>query len=59
MRTFGKYRSMAVKHKDLAAKIREMEKKYDKSFMVILQALEKLLEDPPEPKKQPIGFNTK
>jgi hypothetical protein len=59
MRTFGKYRSMAVQHKDLAAKIKDMEKKYDKSFLVIFKALEKLLEDPPEPKKQPIGFNTK
>jgi hypothetical protein len=59
MRTFGKYRGMIASNKELAKKIQDLEKKYDKSFRVIFQALERLLEEPKEPKKQPIGFNTK
>lgn len=59
MRTFGKYRSMLAQNKDLAQKVKEMEKKYDRSFKVVFDALEKLLEEPQAPKKQPIGFNIK
>ncbi len=59
MRTFGKYRSMIASNRDLAKKIGELEKKYDKSITVILAALEKLMAEPEKPKKQPIGFNVK
>lgn len=59
MRTFGKYRSMLANNKDLAMKLKELEKKYDKRFGVIFEVLERLMEEPPSTKKQPIGFNTK
>lgn len=51
-------------YKDLVRKIEELEKKFnkhDENFVVIFQAIRKLLEAPKEPrkKKMPIGFCVK
>lgn len=58
MRTFSKIREMLLSHKDLSRKIDEMEKKYDKNFSVVFEALRKLLSPPPGPKRE-IGFHVK
>lgn len=58
MRTFAKLREMILSHKDLQAKINEMEQKYDKNFSVVFEALRELLTPPEKPKRQ-IGFHAK
>ncbi|MGH2566695.1 MAG: hypothetical protein ACRDGA_00020, partial [Bacteroidota bacterium] len=45
-------------HKDLARKLEELEKKYDKQFAVVFQAIKELM-TPPEPSKRDIGFRVK
>jgi hypothetical protein len=62
MRAFVKLREFLLTHKELAQKIEELERKYDRKFLVVFEAIKKLLEPipdppaPPEPKKPPIGF---
>jgi hypothetical protein len=57
MRTFSKLRELMAEHKDLRLKIEEMEKKYDKQFQLVFNAIKKLLTPPPEKPKRPIGFH--
>ena len=56
MRAFTKIREMLQVHKALWRKIEEMEKKYDRKFKVVFNALRQLLE-PPEKPKPKIGFH--
>lgn len=60
MRTFTKLREMLGNNKALKQKIEAMEKKYDHQFKIVFQAIKKLLELPPPPKKHKplIGFHT-
>ena len=58
MRTFGRLREMIATHKDLARKLKDLEKKYDKKFAVIFEAIRQLMESP-ESKSRPIGFQAK
>ena len=55
MRTFTKLRRMILTNQDLRRKIEGMEKKYDKQFAIVFEAIRQLL----EPKKQTrvIGFH--
>lgn len=55
MRTFTKLREFSITHKELRAKIYEMENKYDKKFRIIFDAINRLLK-PPKVKKREIGF---
>lgn len=55
MRAFTQLRRMLLTNVDLRRKIEAMEKKYDKQFAVIFQAIRELLEPPEKPKHQ-IGF---
>ena len=57
MRTFVALRRLALTYVGLKRKIEAMEKKYDGQFAVVFEALKKLLEPPPVPKKPPIGFH--
>jgi hypothetical protein len=60
MRAFVKLRELLLTHKDLAEKIAELEKKYanhDDKIQLIFEAIKKLLEPPPVPKKPPSGFS--
>ena len=53
MRVFTKLREIAVSHKDLARRIEELERKYDKKFVLIFEAIKRLIETPeklPKPK---------
>ena len=55
MRTFTKLREMIESNKDLKRKIEEMEKKYDKQFQMVFEAIKKLIEPELKPKRK-IGF---
>ena len=57
MRAFVVLRRMSLTYEALRRKIDSMEKKYDGHFKVVFEALKKLLEPPPVPKKRPIGFH--
>src|SRR6266404_1916795 len=56
MRTFARLRYILATHKDLAAKLKAMEKKYDKQFKVVFDVLSRLTEPPPVTEKRPMGF---
>jgi len=58
IRTFIKLRQLLLAHADLKRKIEAMEKKYDKHFRIVFEAVRKLLEPPPEKPKRRIGFHT-
>ena len=55
MRTFVRLRQMLAAHKNLARKLEELEKKYDKQFKIVFVALHQLMEEEEKPKPQ-IGF---
>ena len=55
MRTFTKIREMLVSNKDLRQKIEAMEKKYDKKFSKVFEAIGKLLDKDAKPLSK-IGF---
>lgn len=56
MRTFIQLKRMLLTNVDLRRKVEEIEKKYDKQFAIVFQAIKQLLE-PPLPAKNPIGFH--
>jgi Mor family transcriptional regulator len=43
MRAFVKLRQLLSTHKDLAAKLEELEKKYDAQFKVVFQVIRELI----------------
>ncbi len=55
MRTFVKLRRMLLTNTDLRRKIETMEKKYDKQFAVVFEAIRQLLEPPKQIRT--IGFH--
>jgi len=55
MRTFTKMREMLASHKELREKIEAMEKKYDKKFRVVFEAIHALLKEEKGPKRK-VGF---
>ena len=59
MRAFVKLRRMLASHAFLARKLDELEKKYDKQFAVVFEALRQLMELPPEKPRRKIGFLVK
>jgi phage regulator Rha-like protein len=61
MRAFNKLREILLNHKDLAAKIEGLEKKYaehDQTIKEIFEAIKQLLEPLSVREKPPIGFHT-
>ncbi len=58
MRTFARLRHILASHADLARKLEELEKQYDKQFRVVFDALRELM-DPPAPPRKQIGFGVK
>ena len=58
MRAFVHLRRMIASHEDLARKFGRLEKKYDKQFKVVFDAIQALME-PPATKKKKIGFTVK
>ena len=55
MRAFVKLREILSTHKDLAAKLEQLEKKYDSQFKVVFDAIRQLMK-PPTPPTRRIGF---
>ncbi|HVU08108.1 MAG TPA: ORF6N domain-containing protein [Verrucomicrobiae bacterium] len=58
VRAFVKLRQMLASNAELARKLDAMEKKYDKQFKVVFDAIRQLM-SPPEPKRREIGFHVK
>jgi uncharacterized membrane protein len=60
MRAFVRLRQILATHKDLAHKLKELERKlgeHDQKFQVIFEAIRQLMVPPPETaKKRRIGF---
>lgn len=57
MRTFVRMRQLLASQKGLMEKILAMEKKYDRQFKIVFQAIAQLMQEEEKPKKQ-IGFKT-
>jgi len=57
MRAFVRLRQLLATHKDLARKFAALERKYDRRFGVIFQAIKQLMEPPGRPTRR-IGFAT-
>ena len=56
VRAFIRLRRMALSVEGLARKVLELEKKYDRQFKVVFDAVRRLM-TPPEPPSKRIGFN--
>ncbi|HET6880273.1 MAG TPA: ORF6N domain-containing protein [Pirellulales bacterium] len=59
MRAFVRLREILATHKDLAAKLAELERKlgeHDEKFQIVFEAIRQLMAPPPAPKKRRIGF---
>lgn len=50
-------RQLLTGHADLARKLEELEKKYDRQFAVVFDAIRKLME-PPGAKPREMGYHT-
>ena len=55
MRAFVRLRQLLSSHAELARKLDALEKKYDKQFKAVFDAIRELMK-PPEPKRRRIGF---
>jgi hypothetical protein len=55
IRTFTHLRAMLATHRELRDRLDTMERKYDKRFRVVFDALRELLKPPDEPRRE-IGF---
>jgi len=55
MRAFVQLRQILATHRDLAEKLKELEKTYDKNFKIVFEVLNRLIASPPV-KSNPIGF---
>jgi hypothetical protein len=58
MRVFVRLRQLLETHADLAHRLNELEKRYDKQFRVVFEAIRELMTLPVEPPKPPIGFQS-
>jgi len=56
MRTFARLRAMLASHRDLARKLAELERKYDKQFRVVFDAIRELMQPLAHKSRRPIGF---
>ena len=56
VRAFVKLREIISTHKDLAAKLENLEKKYDSQFKMVFDAIRQLMTPPESKKKRPIGI---
>ena len=58
VRAFIRLRKMLESHADLARKLASLERRYDVQFKVVFDAIRKLMEPPPKPKRKRIGYLT-
>jgi hypothetical protein len=59
MRAFVRMRQFLLANTELAQKLALLERKYDRQFKIIFDAIRELMTPPKEPAKPPIGFNIK
>jgi phage regulator Rha-like protein len=59
MRAFVRLRRLMATHADLRRKIKELERKYDKQFAVVFEAIREILDPSRERTKGRIGFRPK
>ena len=59
VRAFVRLRELLAAHKGLARKLVALEKKYDRQFAVVFDAIRQLMEGPPDEPKGRIGFRPK
>lgn len=57
IRTFTKLREMIATYAELRQKIEHMEKKYDRKFKMVFDAIAGLLKEQTEAPKRPMGFH--
>jgi len=55
MRAFVKLRKLLAGHRELAEKLAQIERKYDKQFRTVFDAIRQLMV-PPARSRRPIGF---
>ncbi|MBI4656856.1 MAG: ORF6N domain-containing protein, partial [Elusimicrobia bacterium] len=58
MRTFTHLMEIISAHKDLAARLEALEKKYDRQFKIVFDAIREIMAPPVKPQKR-IGFTAK
>ena len=58
VRAFVRLRQMLASNAELARRLEAMEKKYDRRFKIVFDAIRQLM-SPPEPKRREIGFHVK
>jgi len=58
MRAFVRMRQLLSSHKELMEKVQAMEKKYDKQFKTVFQAIYQLMNEEEKPQRK-IGFKSK
>lgn len=57
MRTFVRLRQILATHAELARRLDELEKKYDRQFAVVFDAIRQLM-TPPTPERREMGYHT-
>jgi len=57
MRAFVRLRQLTESHQEFRQKIQALEKKYDKNFKIIFEAIHQLMIPPTPSKKRSIGFH--
>jgi len=58
MRTFVRLRRILATHEELARKLASLERKYDKQFKVIFDAIREIMTPKEPPKRRQIGFHS-
>lgn len=58
VRTFVRLRQILATHADLARRLAEFERKYDRQFKVVFEAIRQLMTEPEPKRKPPIGYHT-
>jgi len=58
MRAFVRLRQLLASHAGLARKLDELEKKYDKQFAIVFEAIRKLMEPPTAAQAKEMGYHT-
>lgn len=58
VRTFVRLRQLLASNAVLARRLDALEKKYDKRFRIVFEAIRELTEPPAEPKRGQIGFHS-
>ena len=58
MRAFVRLRRLLSSHAELARKLDDLERKYDKQFAIVFQAIRKLMEPTNPPQRSEMGYHT-